>query len=208
MTISFRKKHFVEIPPVTVKSAQLEQVPSFRLLGVNITDNLSWQEHTTYICNKASTRIYFLKRLRHSGLNCDELIKYYITFIRPILEYAAQAWHCGLTQGQSLEIEMIQKRAMRIIFPDTDYDTAIAIAKIDQLKDRREQLCRKMFSQICQKDHKLNYLIPQTRAVEYGLRRPKKYHTEKTSLKRTDKSFVNYCLIHYSDQSYILHCHF
>ena len=45
-------------------------------------------------------------------------------------------------QGQSLQIEMIEKRAMRTIFPETDCDTAITIAKIDQLKDRHEQHCR------------------------------------------------------------------
>ena len=52
---------------------------------------------------------------------------------------------------------------MRIIFPDTDYDTAIAIAKFDQLKDRREQLCRKMFGQICQKDYELNLFLKPER---------------------------------------------
>ena len=81
MTISYKCKHLVQIPPVTINDVQLERVSSFKLLGLNITDALSFQEHTEYIFKKANTRLYFLKRLRYSGLRSDELITYYTTFI-------------------------------------------------------------------------------------------------------------------------------
>ena len=62
MTISFKRKHLVQIPPVTINDVQLERVSSFKLLGLKITDDLSFQEHTEYICKKEKTPDYtFLK---------------------------------------------------------------------------------------------------------------------------------------------------
>ena len=61
MTISFKSKHLVQIPPVTINNVQLERVSSFKLLGLNITDDLSFQEHTEYIYKKATPVYTFLK---------------------------------------------------------------------------------------------------------------------------------------------------
>ena len=83
----------------------------------------------------------FLKRLRRSGLTTEELIKYYITYIRPVVEYACQAWHGSLTGGQCRQVEQIQKRSLRIIHPDMTYDDALASCKLVSLEDRRESLC-------------------------------------------------------------------
>jgi len=45
-------------------------------------------------------------------------------------------WHSGLTVGQSEMLESMQKRAMRIIFPDLDYNGSLFIAGVDTLEDR------------------------------------------------------------------------
>ena len=87
---------------------------------------------------------------------------------------------------------------MRIAYPGTDYDTAISVANLERLDHRREHLCKKMYDQICQKDHKLNYLIPAERNVNYNLRRSMQLVADKTRVKRTDKSFINYCINKYN----------
>ena len=88
---------------------------------------------------------------------------------------------------------------MRIAYPRTDYDTAISVANLERLDHRREHLCKKMYDQICQKDHKLNYLIPAERNVNYNLRRSRQLVADKTRVKRTDKSFINYCINKYNN---------
>ena len=68
------------------------------------------------ICTKASTRLDFLKFLERSSLSREDLLYFYSSVIRPVLEYACPAWHTSLTKQQTGQIESIQKRAFRIIF--------------------------------------------------------------------------------------------
>ena len=46
----------------------------------------------------------------------DDMLYFYTSVIRPILEYACPEWHTSLTKEQTKQIEVIQKRALRIIF--------------------------------------------------------------------------------------------
>ena len=55
----------------------------------------------------------------------DDLLAFYCSVIRPILEYGAEIWNGSLTQEQKKSIERIQKRVLRIIYPNLDYDQAI-----------------------------------------------------------------------------------
>ena len=93
----------------------IERVYSFKLLGVVIEHNLKWNAHVDSICAKASTRLHYLKVLERSSLSRDDLLYFYSSVIRPVLEYACPAWHTSLTQQQTRQIESIQKRALRII---------------------------------------------------------------------------------------------
>ena len=45
--------------------------------------------------------------------------------VRPVLEYACPVWHTNLPKYLSENIEMIQKRALKSIFPNKGYDDII-----------------------------------------------------------------------------------
>ena len=70
------------------------------------------------------------------------MLHFYTAVIRPVLEYACPVWHSGLTAGQCNAVEDMQKRALCIIYSDTDsdYEIALIVARMDSLKDRREML--------------------------------------------------------------------
>ena len=68
--------------------------------------------------SRASLRLYYLRQLRKGGLSQSDMLAYYRTMIRSILEYACSVWHAGLTKGESDTIEQIQKRALKIIYCD------------------------------------------------------------------------------------------
>ena len=53
------------------------------------------------ICTKASTWIHYLKVLKRSSLFRDDLLYFYSSVIRPVLEYAFHEWHTSLTQQQT-----------------------------------------------------------------------------------------------------------
>jgi len=46
-----------------------------------------------------------------------QLLHFYISVIRPVLEYAVPVWHHLLTKSQTDSIESVQKRALRIFYP-------------------------------------------------------------------------------------------
>ena len=69
------------------------------------------------IIKKAQRRLFFLSQLKKSNIGTTKLIQFYTVCIRPILEYASPVFHDSLTAYLSNDLEMIQKRALRIIFP-------------------------------------------------------------------------------------------
>lgn len=97
-------------PPLTViNGGAVERVTSFKLLGVNITNNLSWDEYITTICSKANKRLHFLKLLKRSSVSVDDLLQFYKSFIRPVIEYACPVWQSGFTIEKLDRLESIQR---------------------------------------------------------------------------------------------------
>ena len=81
---------------------------------------------------------------------------------RPVLEYACPVWHSGLTAGQCNVIENIQKRAICMVYSDTDYETALIVARMNSLKDRCEMLFSRFFKkQVLPSNALLHYLLPE-----------------------------------------------
>jgi hypothetical protein len=70
----------------------VEQESSFKLLGVVITNNLQWEEHATSICAKVNKRLHFLKLLKRAGVTTADLLQYYKSVIRPVVEHACPVW--------------------------------------------------------------------------------------------------------------------
>ena len=89
----------------------------------------------------------FLKQLKRSGAGRDDLLYFYITVIRPVLEYACPVWHSSVTAAQTKALESLQRRAMHIIFEDSDYMMSLTIARLDTLESRRDQLTERFFFQ-------------------------------------------------------------
>ena len=44
--------------PLLVGSSLIEKVSCYNLLGVHLSDNLTWNEHVTHIVKKGSKRLY------------------------------------------------------------------------------------------------------------------------------------------------------
>ena len=91
----------------------------------------------------------------------DDLLAFYCSVIRPILEYGAEIWNGGLTQEQKKSIERIQKRVLRIIYPNLDYDQAITETKLQTLEERRDDLCVSLIKKMLEPNHKLHSLLPK-----------------------------------------------
>ena len=65
-----------------------------------------------------------------------------------------------------MDAERVQKRALRIIFPDASYSKATQMADLTTLKERREGLCVKHVDRL--QDHSLSFLLPKVERVGHG----------------------------------------
>jgi hypothetical protein len=81
------------IEPLYLGDNKIQSVSSFKLFGVHSDDDLKWSSHIDLVCSKANSRIYCTKVLKRSGVDVDELLHYYYSFVRPVLEYACPVWH-------------------------------------------------------------------------------------------------------------------
>ena len=76
-----------------------------------------------------------LRRLKNHGAGSDDLKDVYIKQVRSVLELAVPAWHPGLTQSDSLDIERVQRAAFYIIMGPNykSYKSALETLELDSL---------------------------------------------------------------------------
>jgi len=97
------------LPLPNITSQTVQRVTAYKLLGVHIDSTLSLSTHIEHIIKNATARLYFLKQLKRAGLLYSHLLHFYITVIRPVLEFRAPVWHNALTKAQSESLESLQK---------------------------------------------------------------------------------------------------
>ena len=116
-----------------------------------------------------------LHKLYDFSVPVEELVEIYILYIRSVLESSAVVWHSSLTQGQELEIERVQKVALRIILKDdyVDYSTALTDCSLKTLAERRNDLSL-AFAKNCVKNPRTKDMFP-LRNQPYETRNPEKY---------------------------------
>ena len=157
------KKHRSVFPPIQVNGKPLELVEEAKLLGLTITSTLKWNKHVNNIISKSSKRIYLLVQLKRAKVPNKEIVNFYTICIRPILEYASTVFHYSLPKYLSDELERVQKRALRIVYPSKHYNEALSESGLATLYARRHAVCVKLFNQILDDpNHKLNELVPRS----------------------------------------------
>ena len=76
----------------------------------------------------------------------------------------------------SNELERVQKRAMRIIFPLCSYSEALVESGLTKLSDRRQELVDKLFKNVLQNEqNKLHELLPARNTCTFNLRNMRKF---------------------------------
>ena len=96
-----------------------------------------YQQHSKKIIQKE-----LLRKLSGFGAPTKDLKLVYITFIRSVCEQSSNVWHSWLSIQNTEDLERIQKIALKIILKENykDYQNALNILDLEQLKDRKEQL--------------------------------------------------------------------
>ena len=90
-----------------------------------------------------------------------DLVNIYILFIRSILEQSCVIWHSSITEGESDDLERVQKVCLKIILKEKYecYDHALEVTGLENLIDRRKQLCLN-FAKKCVKNETTKSMFP------------------------------------------------
>ena len=111
--------------------------------------------------------LFSLRMLRNTRVATRKVLKVYLTIIRPILEYGVQACQ-DIPAFLSDKLELVQKRALLIMYPSLGYVDALSFAQLTSLATRRNQLCTKYFQTLHNSNHPDHCLVPNSRGHTYG----------------------------------------
>ena len=100
-------------PNVVFNNVIIEDEPSHTHLGITLSSNGGWRDHVNKIYQKAAYRLNLMRMLKHD-IDRNSLTRFFISDIRPILEYGDIIWD-NLNKNKSELLESIQLDAARII---------------------------------------------------------------------------------------------
>ncbi|KAF7644810.1 hypothetical protein LDENG_00215400, partial [Lucifuga dentata] len=101
--------------PLYIGDAEVERVSSFKFLGVNITEDLSWTLHTDTVTKKPHQWIYFLRGLRKFGMNTSILTNFYRCTIKSLLMGCIMVWYGNCSAHSCKSLQRMVKAARHII---------------------------------------------------------------------------------------------
>ena len=100
---------------IAVHDHNIEQVSSYKYLGVQIDKDLSWHTHVTTLCSKIHQRLHFLRRLRLFGVSQNIMLTFYRASIESILRYGISSWFGNLTVVYKSQITRLVNMAGKIM---------------------------------------------------------------------------------------------
>ena len=170
----------------------LDQVHSKKLLGLIISDDLTWKENTSSLVKRAYSRMILIKNLYSFGVPVSDLVEIYTLYIRSVVEQSAVVWSSSITQGEKIELERVQKVALRIILKDdySDYANALKLTGLETLSIRREKLCLN-FARKCVKNTSTQDMFP-LKEIKVNTRKPEKYYVPFGRTDRFKNSAIPY----------------
>ena len=107
-----RKQHGHLHPPLYMDNQVITDVQNHKHLGVFLSNDCTWHTHIDYIKAKTWPKINIMRKLLYH-IDRKSLETIFLTFIRPLLEYADVIWD-NCTEYEKTELDKIQYEAARI----------------------------------------------------------------------------------------------
>ncbi|XP_059823893.1 probable RNA-directed DNA polymerase from transposon BS isoform X4 [Hypanus sabinus] len=100
--------------PIYISGAQLEQVKSFKFLGVNITNELTWSNQAESTAKKAHQCLYFLRKLKKFGLSPKTLTNFYRCTVESTFLGCITTWYGSCPVQDRKKLQKIVNLAQHI----------------------------------------------------------------------------------------------
>ena len=113
MVMSRRREPLSPISPLLLNGLAIEEVHTFKYLGLLLSSDMSWSPHIENICSKAKKILGLLYRQYYSHVDIWVIRQMYISLVRPHLEYACTVWDPH-KQKDVLSLERVQPFAYKV----------------------------------------------------------------------------------------------
>jgi hypothetical protein len=102
-------------PDLKLNGETIVKVSSHKHLGVHLTNDLSWNLHAEKTAQKANKCLGVIRPLKHR-LDRRSLESLYISYVRPVIEYADVVWDVPADNRHTLDIlNKVQKEAAKVV---------------------------------------------------------------------------------------------
>ena len=120
MAIDFQRKRTSTLQPVIIKWTAIEQVQSYKYLGVHLDEKLDWALNTDAVYKKTQSRLFFLRRLRSFDVCSQMLHMFYQSAVASVLFYAAVCWGSSIRDKDVKRLNKLVKKAGSVLGESPD----------------------------------------------------------------------------------------
>ncbi|XP_071262657.1 uncharacterized protein [Salvelinus alpinus] len=171
MIVDYRKRR-TKHAPILIDGAVVEQVESFKFLGVHINNKLEWSKHTKTVVKRARQSLFSLRKLKRFGMGPEILKRFYSCNIKSILTGCITAWYGNCSD--------LDRKALQRVVRMAQYITGAKLPANQDFYTRRcQRKALKTVKDPSHPSHRLFSLIP------HG----KRYRSAKSRIKRPLNSF-------------------
>ncbi len=114
LIVDFRKRQQRPYTPLMISGTPVERVSSFKYLGVNISEDLTWTAHIQTQVKKARQRLYHLRQLRKFRVSPAILKTFYSGAIESVLTQCISVWYSNATKQDCKALQRVVRLAERI----------------------------------------------------------------------------------------------
>ena len=100
--------------PVQISSENIEQVNSFKYLGLIIDENLTFTDHVNATVNKSNQRLHILRKLRSFNVSSHVLSMVYNSIIQSILTFSIVSWYGHIRVKDKAKLNRVVREASKI----------------------------------------------------------------------------------------------
>ena len=109
---------------INTANSEITSGETLKILGFNFNTKPDASYHVSMLIDKFYSRLWTLRFLKRSGMDKNDLLKVYKTVVVPSIEYCSVVYDSLIPEYLSNELEMTQKRQLRL------YMAGIAIITI------------------------------------------------------------------------------
>ena len=113
--IVFDPKSLGDHSPMFINGEGVEQVSSYKYLGVHLDSQLGWINQVDSVCSRICQRMHFLRRLRVHGVASSIMMLFYRANMESIIRYGITTWLGNLSVKLKTQLQNLIQRAGKII---------------------------------------------------------------------------------------------